>query len=96
VELVVATLRVALQEKTSGRKDPGVHSTLTTEHGVMGKNRRSTSFQTPPPPDGKGAQCRRWLGSLEENMVGVTLTDYAQWENLGSVVSPRNASNVSP
>ena len=29
---------------------PGVHLTLTTEHGVMGKSKRSTSFQTPRPP----------------------------------------------
>ena len=29
---------------------PGVHLTLTTEHGVMGKSKRSTSFQTRRPP----------------------------------------------
>ena len=29
---------------------PGVHLTLTTEHGVMGKSKKSTSFQTPRPP----------------------------------------------
>jgi len=82
-----------LLEKTSGQKDPGVHCTLTTEPGVMGKRRRNTIFQTPLPPAGEWVQSRRWLGSLEGNMLGATLTDYAHWENRASALSQKSASS---